>query len=121
MNIRNSLILFAALGISIAAYGSDMYGSTSTSGKSNSTSVMAQGETQKSAKLDIDAINRATEKDLLKAVNEKVAKRIIDARTKLGGKFTDEQQLCKKARVGKRQLEKLIEAFPKVEKPAQIK
>jgi hypothetical protein len=63
--------------------------------------------------LDIDAINKATQKDLQKAVSVRLAKHIIAARTKVGGQFADQQQFNKEVKITKKQMAKLAKVFAK--------
>lgn len=128
--LRNILILCAALGLTSMAYANEnqvqVVNHAVTAIAKDAKAVTVDKKTEKKAKkekktkktvikaqLDMEAFNKATDSDIEKVVGKKAAARIATAKTKLGGKFTDTDQLCKEAKVGKRQLQKLAKVFPK--------
>jgi DNA uptake protein ComE-like DNA-binding protein len=108
-NLRNVVVLCAVLGLTSAVYADQ--------GQMMTDKMVTKPKAEKImpkkmlCKLDLNAVNAAPMADLEKAVSAKAAKRIIDARTKLGGKFDSEKQLAKEAKVGKKMLKKLAKVF----------
>ncbi|OGT06426.1 MAG: hypothetical protein A2X78_00560 [Gammaproteobacteria bacterium GWE2_37_16] len=123
----NILILGATLGLTAMAYAdesqSPVVNHAVTAVAKDTKVANADKKTEKKAKkakkavikaqLDMEAFNSATDGDIEKAVGKKAAARIAAAKTRLGGKFADTDQLGKEAKIGKRQMQKLAKAFPK--------
>jgi len=123
----NILILCATLGLTAMVYAdesqSPAVNHAVTAAAKDTKVVNADKKTEKKVKkakkpvikaqLDMEAFNSAMGIDIEKAAGKKAAARIAAAKTKLGGKFADTDQLGKEAKIGKRQMQKLAKAFPK--------
>jgi len=132
MKLRNSLLFCAALGLAMTAYADEQKAPAQAqkpvvaqAAQATAKAVPADKIAKKAAKktvkvetvtqLNIDALNSAAPADLEKATSKKVADKIVAARTKVGGKFTDLDQFNKEAKVGKKMLKNLAKAFPKAD------
>lgn len=126
-------LIFCALFSFSAAHGEVVSNSVNNASSSQQAKSLPNSETSKTRvghhkvkklkiiNFDLAGINKATYAELSKIVKPKIAKRIVDARIKLGNKFADMKELIKKAKLSKKQLKLLAKAFPLTKINAETK
>jgi len=122
LKLPNLLILCAVLGLSFNAFADIATDSAQPKATTivDNTKIAHQNavakdtlKTDKKVQLDMTAFNKADAADIEKTVGKEVADRIATAKIKVNGVFTSADQLCKEVKLSKKEMSKLVKAFPK--------